>query len=120
MAGYAGVMWPMACVVLLTVLSWTDPSSGSNYLFGVGGQSGPHVATTVFLVTWGVVHFWLPLPMLLSAGAIRYRRAWGRKLGIFVGGVLLPMLPLGTLVGAALLMVLYHPATLVAFNDGAE
>lgn len=120
MASYAGAMWPIALVTLLTVLSWMDPSSGRYYLLGVGGQSGTHVAMTVLLATWAVVHVILPIPMLASALGIRYRRTWGRKLGILVGAMLLPMVPVGTLVGMLVMGVLSHPGNAMAFENGAD
>ena len=69
------------------------------------------LASLVILVfIWCCCHILLPLPALAVSIGIRMRHRWGRDLGFALGGLLVFLVPFGTLLGIFVWIGLYRGA----------
>jgi ABC-type transport system involved in multi-copper enzyme maturation permease subunit len=115
LAAYAGLSLPPAW--WLTVWSW-------NQFGGIAGFGAAYASNALeavlasMLFLWGTFHIVLPLPALIACVGLRWKSSWGRELGLALGGILLLLLPFGTLLGMILLVTLLDPRVAEHFSGG--
>ena len=115
LAGYAGLM--VGPVFYMT--QWLGVTFG-----GTGGLLG-HLAAgryTVFFVGslcvgWCAAHWILPFPSLVVAIGLRMERSWSVSLGRILGGCLLLLPPVGSLLGFWLLCRISHGQRALAVKE---
>ncbi|MBT3220737.1 MAG: hypothetical protein HN348_16745 [Proteobacteria bacterium] len=64
----------------------------------------------ILLFLWACCHVLLPIPALATAIGIRLRHRWGRDMGFALGGMLVFLVPFGTILGIFVWMALYRGA----------
>ena len=108
LAGYSGFTVVPAWHAAAMIYQRTNGLDGVSMMIDNGRYGA---ATAVVLAfAWCSAHVMLPVPAIVAAVGIRWRRGWARDLGMALGLVMVLLVPIGTLVGIWTCIRLYRDA----------